>query len=362
MAGAFENFMRPDQPQTAGSAFEPVTWQQQLGNYKNLEGAEGAWRSADGSPWKTPEQGAFTKAIGKALESEPGQRLMTLSMFLGPGAKTANTAALTKAQGMASSGLPREQILKETGWFAGPDKKWRFEIDDSAALYRGSKAAGSSYADDVINHPQLFEAYPSLGRSRVHEGPVNAERSGSFDELTGLTLNGRDKMQTALHELQHGVQGKEGFARGGNPESFASISSPESWNARLPYVVRQTLDEAGIGRLFPFDPRWPSMKETLRSRIESDLGQPFKFGQRGADMDMADFALEMARNYSPDQLREIAMNGLRQTGMDRYRRLAGEVEARAVESRMGLTPEQRSARPPWLDYDVPEAQMIIKWE
>jgi hypothetical protein len=43
-----------------------------------------------------------------------------------------------------------------------------------------------------------------------------------------------------------------------------------------------------------------------------------------------------------------------------YERYAGEVEARAVERRLGLTAEQRAARPPWLDYDVPEADQIFQ--
>lgn len=43
-----------------------------------------------------------------------------------------------------------------------------------------------------------------------------------------------------------------------------------------------------------------------------------------------------------------------------YKRAGGEAEARMVEARRNLTPEQRAARGPWLDYDVPEADMIIR--
>jgi hypothetical protein len=42
-----------------------------------------------------------------------------------------------------------------------------------------------------------------------------------------------------------------------------------------------------------------------------------------------------------------------------YRRSAGEVEARGVQARQRLTPEQRAARPPWLDYDVPEPSQLF---
>ena len=71
--------------ETQGTAFEPVTRQQQLANYRGLEGAENAWRTAEGSPWKPAEQPGWAKAIGRALASEPGQRAMMLSNFMGPG-------------------------------------------------------------------------------------------------------------------------------------------------------------------------------------------------------------------------------------------------------------------------------------
>lgn len=45
-----------------------------------------------------------------------------------------------------------------------------------------------------------------------------------------------------------------------------------------------------------------------------------------------------------------------------YRRMAGEVESRAVQKRADMTPEQRRARAPWLDYDVPEDQQIVRFK
>lgn len=44
---------------------------------------------------------------------------------------------------------------------------------------------------------------------------------------------------------------------------------------------------------------------------------------------------------------------------EQYRRAAGEVEARNVQSRMNMTPEQRRLIPPWLTEDVPSEQQII---
>jgi len=44
----------------------------------------------------------------------------------------------------------------------------------------------------------------------------------------------------------------------------------------------------------------------------------------------------------------------------KYEATSGEVEARAAEKRLNMTREQRKARPPWLDYDVPEDRQIVR--
>jgi len=44
----------------------------------------------------------------------------------------------------------------------------------------------------------------------------------------------------------------------------------------------------------------------------------------------------------------------------RHNRNAGENEAYTVEARANLTPEQRRARPPWLDYVIPEHEQTLR--
>ncbi len=46
--------------------------------------------------------------------------------------------------------------------------------------------------------------------------------------------------------------------------------------------------------------------------------------------------------------------------MESYRRLGGEVEARNVEARSGMTPEERKAVPPWQMPDVTDEEMIMR--
>ena len=45
---------------------------------------------------------------------------------------------------------------------------------------------------------------------------------------------------------------------------------------------------------------------------------------------------------------------------EQYQRLAGEAEARNVQTRMDYTPEQRQAAAPWTTLDVPESELIVR--
>jgi hypothetical protein len=51
-------------------------------------------------------------------------------IFAGPRAATANTDMLARARRMAASGVDKDQIWNETGWFQLGDGQWRFEVDD----------------------------------------------------------------------------------------------------------------------------------------------------------------------------------------------------------------------------------------
>ena len=54
----------------------------------------------------------------------------------GINARTADSAALRRAEALEKSGTDNETIRQETGWYRGRDGKWRFEIDDSGMKTR----------------------------------------------------------------------------------------------------------------------------------------------------------------------------------------------------------------------------------
>lgn len=190
-----------------------------------------------------PVETAMTLAGGGLPMAEKG----AAGIFGGRLAKTADHTALARAEEMAASGAPREAIHAETGWFQGPDQKWRFEIPDNASKVServanefNARPVGDSVpvqnADRFLDHPELFQAYPDLWRvnTRLEKGggyPYRPAANYSVREsgaenigVNAASLGQANSM--ALHEFQHAIQSREGFAHGAD----ARIMSPDHYN------------------------------------------------------------------------------------------------------------------------------------
>lgn len=203
----------------------------------------------------------------------------SLGMFGGMNAKTADLDALKRAQTLEATGAPRDAIWNDTGWFKGADGQWRFEIDDSASRLRNATNEVALKKRDGLaesfQHDELYQAYPELADLKYKVDYADGGRSQGYYlpgeiGVSPFTLRNRsDARSVTLHEAQHAIQQREGFAKG--------------------------------------------------SSLEASEGQ-----------------------------------------YNSYHRSGGEVEARNVQTRMNMTPEQRRAQAPWLTQDVPDNQQIIR--
>ena len=310
----------------AGEALTAGNYGQAASEYGNLAAAllgavpgagviaRGTKRGADWMNRNLPE--GVNRLADALMPSDPKN---TMNMFAGPTAKTADHAALKTAQEMTASGAPREEVLRDTGWFQGGDGNWRFEIDDSGVLAR----EGRGSASEIMPHPDLYAAYPDLADVRTRVG-FSADGSGLGGnhgrdlfgrELITVNDNGADaSTSTLLHELQHAVQKREGVTSGADP----------NW-AR--------------------DTRTAQEIETLRGDLK-----------RGVD--------EAIASGDPDQMRAARERDLigdlylDQKGVGAYQRNAGEVEAVNTQARAGLSAEQRQQTPPWQTQGVPDDLQI----
>lgn len=264
----------------------------------------------------------------------------SIGMFGGRLAKTADQAALAEAEKMAASGADRQAIWDATGWFQGPDKKWRFEIDDSAQKMLRSldelARANPMPSDMVFKHDALHAAYPKVADTNWYLTKELESGGGSFDPGRGIRVGDGAGFASGkngpggitLHEQQHVIQGIEDFGRGGNRD-FGNKADDVRREAQKAY-------EASMAR--PVDDPDVALLRELGIELPPPPTVPW------------------------DQLPARKQLEWHEAGRGRaYNALAGETEARTVQKRMDLTPEERRARPPWLDYDVPETDQIVRF-
>lgn len=121
--------------------------------------------------------------------------------FAGINSLNKNQTLLEKAIQMESDGFSLEDIRQQTGWFKSYDGKWRYEIDDSQsiliekpALTKHTDEDGETYftgkLSDILNHNNLYEAYPQLRDINIIIQTTNVGTSGIYSAKSNyITLN-----------------------------------------------------------------------------------------------------------------------------------------------------------------------------
>lgn len=251
-----------------------------------------------------PLVAASTEAAGlMAGGSAPFAQQGALGIFGGRLAKTADQERLALAEALQKRGAGRDEIWNQTGWFRGVDGKWRFEIpDENLGVGRGY---GADLMSGKINHPELMDAYPRMGEWGGMPHDVKVQRGNSMEGAYYLEPN---------RDLEYFYGHKEWL-----PTIIAE--APTTKKARnvvgheLQHAVQEIEGFAGGAN--------PQMFRGPALNVGADWGEMERMMHEG------------------------------------YRRTAGEVEARNVQSRLDFTPEARRAAPPWTTQDVPNELQIV---
>lgn len=246
------------------------------------------------------------------------------NQFAGQGAETANRFALERAESMAAAGIKDERIRQDTGWFKGDDGRWRFEISDRGAKLR-ARLPESGVLRDYLDHDRLYAAYPEIAEipTTLEEmdgatGAVEIGEDGSVSIFLakGGLLNRGEQLQTLLHEVQHVIQEREGFAVGGDPAQLSErMEGDPTFRSRVLDVLGADLSPAARERV-----------ESGKSRIEDEVGR-----------------------FTPAQVKA-------------YRQLSGEVEARNTERRRRFSDAKRAKVSPLATRDVPPDRAIVVFD
>lgn len=159
----------------------------------------------------------------------------TFYQMAGSHARTADFQALQHAQNMEYAGKDADAIWKETGWTKGRDDKWRFEIPDNLDSIHldAFRYADTRSLRDIYTNRTLYAAYPNLKyiQVKVFDLPVDtraATINHSVILLNRDKIDDKDMPATLIHEIQHIIQGREGFAVGGSISTRADFMKDEA--------------------------------------------------------------------------------------------------------------------------------------
>lgn len=333
-----------------------------------------AVRAIDGGSGATPAQEAqrTSSAIQKETSAASDRKTGPPARFsyAGKNANGANLDSLREAQEMQAAGADMESIRKATGWHEGMDGKWRFEINDSRMQLRTDAADIPNYTTlgELVDAPELFEAYPDMADLSVTfhtlEGGQNGGYSRKFDSIE-LSRDMKNRPETLLnsliHEVQHAIQSREGFASGANPaywnrrmeNGFDSRTAEERREgARLQEQYEQIRESdpqfvAAMEELDAMAPKVPRGKVDLNTweQIEPDPPEWVRYDERRDQLE-EQYGDRVWDWYSlRDSIDRNARNGGRMP-TDLYRDTAGEIEARDTAKRRELTAQERRETSP----------------
>ena len=267
---------------------------------------------------------------------------------------------LDVAKQMEEAKKDAKAIKMATGWEKGVDGKWRYEMPDAKIKDTIDVGGGNivkrfdedmlwtdGKLEDAVDAPKLFEAYPQLKNIKIHTDAVmnDMPSNGEYNPQTKTITIHADELKylnsILNHEIQHVIQHEEGFAHGGTPEQVERDfnAAKAEWKARsYAFELEEKAKEMG--------------GEYNQSAVEKALIQEYK------DMDMPEFIPDketrikgfnyFARGYADrsmdDAIKRFRLDRFQRTDFDsyqEYRKLAGEVEARNVQKRLGMTDEER---------------------
>jgi hypothetical protein len=317
-------------------------------------GADQKWRfeiddsGATGHEYQLSPQQAFSRATADALfsgDSAASARLEQMKPYA-----SKSTADLLdeyrRTGGEIVAAAERGDI--ERALSLGESRSGLDAILDNM---RSDYGPVSSY----LKHDDLNAAYPDVSgmHARVASDDLGGARGQYFQDSPvrreQIVMNEAPTWSgprsTALHELQHAVQQREGFARGGSPEY--GVTGPIEYPTDLPRW--DVLDAADKIR------RVADQTGDAPAAVASKYRGAFKIDDESMQQ-----ALDFANSPELPAMVERGRGFAEMKPFEAYRRLAGEVEARNVQSRMDMDAATRRATPPWSTEDVPRGQQIVR--
>ena len=278
--------------------------------------------------------------------------------FIGPKSRNWDKVAAELAAKKLDEGADPAEVWREHLIGRMPDNTLFSEISDKDAqaipkdkwswanaedLRRGERITDP--VSSFLSHPELHNAYHGMvdfgDNNRRLLMNVSPERKGGFfgDDIIGVGMvdDAIDK-STAMHELQHAIQDKEGWGQGGDLDSAASFYIENYLSPKLK-ELNNSINEG----------------TKLRGNITNEdeyAANVLRHKQLVAEREKLNDEVSNIENNQAPKLRL-------------YNRLAGEAQARATQDRLDMDMAQRRENYPLAGgklSDIPLEELIYKYE
>ena len=263
-------------------------------------------------------------------------------------------------------------------------KEEQEEFDKLGDLYNENLERNEVVLMEILDAPELFRAYPQLREmpvtfktrdySQNYEAHlVNGYYVDDNSPYFAIEFNGTPNSynsekfkSTLLHEIQHAIQRIEGFGRGGNLEEAAELI--EKGNQKKAEIKSKAFAWEWKIELEKQEEKYPELKGNLAlmNSLIDEYTENGKYPIKELEdehwlpeRDIRDKGFNLyVRGYDKEGFEEAykewqekagkkgvtVFNPTKDTERNRfnyYKRFAGEVESRNVQTRMNFTPEQR---------------------
>lgn len=307
---------------------------------------------------------------------------------------------LNVARQMEGAKKDAKVIKMATGWERGADGKWRYEIADTklndmmdvdgkgkmVKRHKEDMLWTSGKLGEVVVAPELFKAYPKLKDVRLETDSImnNLPSNGEYNAKTNTITIHADELKylnsILNHEIQHVIQDLEGFAQGGDSKHIRKVlerminenqEASDYAKDKLKEWVTLTMAADRLSDLYKqyinsdnewlknkaIESYWDAMNEldnNEQSTLTNDYpdGTAREIAESGYHVDEAEKELRRLAKETKESIPEGNNSALdlvskltdaleNNDDYNLYRKLGGEVEARNVQSRMGMSPEER---------------------
>lgn len=245
--------------------------------------------------------------------------------------------------------------------------------------YKAALNAGKTqkYLDNYMKFDKLYKLYPRLRDIKIREissgdtlGGFNSEK---WEILLKKNLKADEKRSVIMHEVQHAIQNMEGFTKGANVNAWSNYLSGiknskeyKNLQSRLSKTKKKINDIHEEWYRYRLDKVWDLYDKAVErlgpgfdelndgDALMKEIGRQIN-DYKDAWLKKNHPELEKLEKRSEDISEEAAalLNQTfkgHSTGFELYEATAGEIEARDVQARLGLSEEERRAKRPDLDH------------